>query len=67
MNMCFRFGLMIIIFELDVIIIFLRLLIDVLVEYVFFNCILLMGWVEILLLCIGSIVNLVVYMVMICF
>lgn len=67
MNMCFRFGLMIIIFELDVIIIFLRLLIDVLVEYVFFNCILLMGWDEILLLCIGSIVNLVVYMVMICF
>lgn len=65
--MCFRFRLMIIIFELDVIIIFLRLLIDVLVEYVFFNCILLMGWVEILLLCIGSIVNLVVYMVMICF
>lgn len=58
---------MIIIFEVDVIIIFLRLLIDVLVEYVFFNCILLMGWVEILLLCIGSIVNLVVYMVMICF
>lgn len=65
--MCFRFGLMIIIFELDVIIIFLRLLIDVLVEYVFFKCILLMGWGEILLLCIGSIVNLVVYMVMICF